>query len=1037
MLIPAYTFRPSDVILERVKTQRFTMRDIGKLQDRIENIEFSTALSLLERDAESFEIQDENGLNRFKSGFVVDNFAGHRLGKTIDKDYKCAIDMVEKELRPKCILKNASLLEVATTDSARTTAGYQKTGDLITLPYTHTNLAEQPYATKTENVQPYLLASFVGKIELSPSGDEWFETETAPAVIVNREGNFDSIEAANRNAIGTVWNAWETTWSGITQVDNFEERIHAGIVRRFINVGATSRTDQNRTGLRTRVVENVTEEVVNSRTISRALIPFVRPRNVTFTGSGFQPNTRLYGFFDGVPVTIYITPTTGFSSDTTIVAGSPLITSSSGAISGTFSIPDHRFPGQENNPRFRTGEVAFRLSSSETNVLKPSPKTQGNAVYYAQGILNTNQDTIVATRNGILVQDNVEETTSESFRTTVRRAQWYDPLAQTFLVTEEGGAFVTKVDLYFGQKDDTLPVEVEIREVINGYPGPKIMPFARVVKNPADINVSQTAATATTFTFPSPVFLKQAEYCVVVMTASLHYRLWISEMGQVDVGGGNRLVSRQPYLGVLFKSQNNSTWNAIQAEDMKFTLYRADFTTNSTGTLALTNDSIGDETIAEDGSTEVYGRRLQRNPLVLTNSSTVMQVKHEDHGMYSTSNNVTITGAKSGIETTLDGAITATATSLTLTSATGFEASSLSSRIYVKIGNEIMFGTLSSSTIGSLTRGDDGTTASAHADDATIELYQILKTPLTEINKTHTALANIGMDSYTVTLTTAPTISGGSTDAEVGDISVFASENYRMELLKTQISALELPDTTLTSNVKTTSGTSPAGSESSFSTATTSTVIPLNENFKFDTSRIIASDINQTNELGGAKSFFLDIGLRTTKSNVSPVIDFDRLSVIAVGNRINNVDSSSDVFPTTDFVASTEPEGDQNAFIYITKRIPPETPATALKVFFAGHKHSSAEIKVLFKILRSDSADDFDELGYDFFNTTGTTDVTTASSLDEGDFQQYLYTAGVTDDGIGESLPEFIQFAIKIVGQGTNAAEPIRIKDLRVIALAT
>ena len=62
----------------------------------------------------------------------------------------------------------------------------------------------------------------------------------------------------------------------------------------------------------------------------------------------------------------------------------------------------------------------------------------------------------------------------------------------------------------------------------------------------------------------------------------------------------------------------------------------------------------------------------------------------------------------------------------------------------------------------------------------------------------------------------------------------------------------------------------------------------------------------------------------------------------------SNVDSSSDVFPTTDFVPSTEPEGDQNAFIYITKRVPLENPATALKVFFAGHRHSSAEIKVLF-----------------------------------------------------------------------------------------
>ena len=79
-------------------------------------------------------------LNRFKSGFVVDNFSGHRLGKTLNVDYKCAIDMQEKELRPKCVLKNAQLSEVNTTDATRTTKNYQKTGDLLTLPYTHTTL---------------------------------------------------------------------------------------------------------------------------------------------------------------------------------------------------------------------------------------------------------------------------------------------------------------------------------------------------------------------------------------------------------------------------------------------------------------------------------------------------------------------------------------------------------------------------------------------------------------------------------------------------------------------------------------------------------------------------------------------------------------------------------------------------------------------------------------------------------------------------------------------------------------------------------
>jgi len=1039
--IPAFTFTPDDVTIERLKTQRFTMRDIGRLQDRIENLEFSTALSLLERDAESFEIQDANGLNRFKSGFVVDNFSGHNLGKTVDRDYKCAIDMVEKELRPKCVLRNAALTEVNITDATRLSAGYQKTGDLLTLPYSHTTLTEQPYATKVENIQPFLLASFVGTVELSPAGDEWFETETAPALIVNVEGNFNAVVDANQNAIGTVWNAWETTWSGVVSRRRVSITTSGGgkpTQRTMVRV--TSRSNQNRTGLRTSVVENVVEESAGSRIINRSLIPFVRPRNITFIAQGMKPNTRIYVFFDGQDVNSFVTPASTTYTSSIVAAGSPLVTTASGKLEGTFAIPDHRFAGQESNPRFRTGEVAFRLSSSSTNDRSSTPDTEADAIYFAKGTLETEQETIIATRNGVLQTENVTDTRTittqrlEAWRPPPRRS---DPLAQTFLVTEEGGCFITKVDLYFQAKDENLPVRVEIREVINGYPGPRVLPFGRKILEPSDINLSDTAATATTFTFDSPIYLKEGiEYCVVVLTDSLFYRLWISEMGQLDVSGSSRLVSEQPHLGVLFKSQNNTTWNAIQSEDLKFTLYRANFSPTS-GSIALTNDNIGDATTAEDGSTTVYGRRLLANPIVMTNSTTAIKIKHPDHGMYSTSNNVTITGAKSGIETTLDGAITATATSLTLTSATGFAASNLSSRCYVKIGNEIMFGTLSSTTISSLTRGDAGTTAAAHADDATVELYQILGTPLDQINKTHTSIANIQMDSYTVSVTTAPTISGGSTDAEVGEINVFASENYRMELMKSIVSSLELPDTTITASIKTTSGTSPAGSESSFTTDTSSTVIPLGENFKFESSRLIASSVNETNELGGAKSFFFDLSLSTTKNNLSPVIDLDRASVIAVGNRMNNVDTSSDVYPTTDFVASTEPEGDQNAFIYITKKVALENPATALKVFFAGHKHSSSEIKVLFKTLRSDSADDFDELGYEFFNTTGTTDATTPSSLDDDDFQQYLYTAGVTDDGIGEPLPEFIAFAIKIVGQGTNAAEPIRIRDLRVIALAT
>ena len=189
--------------------------------------------------------------------------------------------------------------------------------------------------------------------------------------------------------------------------------------------------------------------------------------------------------------------------------------------------------------------------------------------------------------------------------------------------------------------------------------------------------------------------------------------------------------------------------------------------------------------------------------------------------------------------------------------------------------------------------------------------------------------------------------------------------------------------------------------------------------------------------MAGSKSLFIPLKLGSTNANLSPVIDLDRASLICVANRVNNIDSSSDVYPTTDYNPMTAPEGDQNAFIYITKKVALENSATALKVIFSAHKQQSAEIKVLFKTLRTDDASDFDELGYEFFNTTGVPDTSVGASLDDSDFQEYIFTAGVTDDGIGTPLPDFIQFAIKIVGQGTNAAQPVRIRDLRVLALST
>ena len=126
----------------------------------------------------------------------------------------------------------------------------------------------------------------------------------------------------------------------------------------------------------------------------------------------------------------------------------------------------------------------------------------------------------------------------------------------------------------------------------NGYPTKSILPFSDVTIEPTNIQISETGSVATKFTFQAPVYIPQSvEHCFVLLSDSNEYQVWISRMGELDITG-DRTISDQPYAGVLFKSQNASTWTADQFEDLKFAIHRADFTTTSTSTVVLNNAKL-------------------------------------------------------------------------------------------------------------------------------------------------------------------------------------------------------------------------------------------------------------------------------------------------------------------------------------------------------------------------------------------------------------------------------------------------------------
>ena len=651
LFIPSYTLDTADVGIESVDNRRYTMRDIGRLERRIENVEYYTQLSLLEASAQSLQIQDADGFDRFKNGFIVDNFTGHGIGDPGNKDYKVSVDYAKGELRPMFNEDAVQLIErdddgTPITEADRTAANYQKTGDLITLPYTETTLIDQPYASKTVNVNPFGIFTWIGSIALTPQSDEWKETERAPELVIkNDDGSWDTLvkQSGNPNLqsveLGTIWNEWQNHWTGVSTTNSTERYETRGghgwrVMQRDIQT--TTRTGtKTRTGIRQVLVPKTITQNVGDRVISFAFAPFIRSRTISFSATRLKPNTRVFAFFDSDDVSSYITPTGD-------ALGDNLITDSNGSVSGTFAIPD---PKVNSNPRWRTGQRVFRLTSSSSNDLTTAPDTAANSEYIARGVIETVQNTIISTRTAGVEFRATNETESIN-RTDVQRGAgrqvgYHDPLAQTFMIDDEGGVFLTSVDVYFSSKDENVPVTLQIRNTVNGYPGQQILPFAEKTLNPSAVSTSSDGTTATTFTFDSPVYVQEnTEYAFVLMANTTDYNVYVARLGETALDS-DRTISQQPYAGVFFKSQNGVTWTADQNEDIKFKIKRAEFS-NVTGTVTLTNDTLPTRT-------------LKNNPIRTTNGSDTVRVFHKNHGMHGTDNNVTIAGLDSG--TTYNGVL--------------------------------------------------------------------------------------------------------------------------------------------------------------------------------------------------------------------------------------------------------------------------------------------------------------------------------------------------------------------------------------------
>ena len=392
--IPAFTFSTADIQVTPVDNKRYTMRDIGALEKRIENVEYYTSLSLLEQTALNTQVQDADGLDRFKNGFLVDTMKGHNVADALSEDYAASMDMDNGTVRPLFFCDQVEMIEENTTDTQRAADGYQKTGDLITLPYTEEVFLENNFAVKSVNVNPFAVSQYVGVLKLTPDVDEWKSLDARPDLVVNNENLFDAVKDIPNpsHALGTTWNEWQTNWTG-----TFKETTQSGSIRT---------TKEGRTGTATRsgITRSLSSKVMKQnfgeRVIDMSYIPFIRAKDISFSATQLKPNTRVYPFFDEIDISTLVTPTSGS-------AGGALITDSNGAVSGTFALPD---PSVSGNPKWRTGTRNFRLTSSSSNSpFDVDVDTFAQKKYIARGIQLTKENTIHATRVPDVISTTVRE----------------------------------------------------------------------------------------------------------------------------------------------------------------------------------------------------------------------------------------------------------------------------------------------------------------------------------------------------------------------------------------------------------------------------------------------------------------------------------------------------------------------------------------------------------------------------------------------------------------------------------------------------
>lgn len=379
--IPPYTKTKDEIVTTLVKNRRYTMKDVGKIDDRVARLEYYSTLNELEKEIVNTTFTNASNEVMFNSGFIVDTFRGHGIGNVNHPDYKCSIDFSSKTLRPSFKANAAQWI----MNGGLNNLGYTGKKKFAMLPLNSTTpevpLITQNIASKTVSVNPFNVQSFVGTLRLLPDRDIWINNTNLPEIITNEANDGAAVQAG---ITGTTWGEWalvSTNYSGDNTIKTFA-----------------------RTGEETFIEEKVVTRSSSTDIVSTTFNYRMRDQDIEFVVDGLRPNTNFAVWFDGVNITM--TSCKQYNPTTQTYDISELKTDSSGSARGIMKIRDTMFT------TFYSGKKLVQVSDGWWNPVVST--TYAEATFYSEGRETVSQTSKVMGIDYVTSKRNVTENKTET-----------------------------------------------------------------------------------------------------------------------------------------------------------------------------------------------------------------------------------------------------------------------------------------------------------------------------------------------------------------------------------------------------------------------------------------------------------------------------------------------------------------------------------------------------------------------------------------------------------------------------------------------